>query len=139
MIKPESEHRFDYQMIYRVHLSDGSKVDGGSFEYPGWKKCPSGIVALELFLPDGDTVKLENYESYNFLVGVKKPLNSQEVVLAHTYGLGCKRGVVTSYRITLVSSRGNKYKAGDITVRKFPFGKEGIGRSSTAGWKTGVE
>jgi len=138
MIKQTHEHRVDYQMIYRVHLEDGSTVDGGPFEYPGWNKCPEGIMALELFLPSGDRIILEGYERYNFFVGVKKPLNVSKAILVHIYGLGCRDGIVTSYRVTMVSVGGNKYRVGDITSRTFPFGKEGIGRTTTSGWKLGV-
>lgn len=126
--------------LYGIIFEDESYFEGGALEFPKWSKIPDKkIKSLELFLPNGkDVIKLENYESYNFLVGARKPLNSQEVVLAHMYGLGHRGGIVTSYRITLVSSGGNKYKAGDITVRKFPFGKEGIRRTATTGWKSGV-
>jgi len=54
------------------------------------------------------------------------------------YGLGHRKGIVTSYRITLISDKSEKHKVGDVTVRKFPWGKEGIGRTATTGWKQGV-
>jgi len=128
--------------LYNVKFEDGTIFDGGTFEYPGWNKCPDKkIVCLELILPnDEDKIRLENYEQYNFFIGARKPLNSQQVVLGHMYGLGCNNNIVTSYRITMVSSMGNdKYKVGDITVRKFPFGREGIRRTATTGWKVGVK
>jgi len=126
--------------IYRVTFQDDENYEGGTFEYPGWNKCPDKpIKSLELVLPnDQDIIRLENYQKYNFFIGARKPLNSQTVVLGHMYGLGCNNNIVTSYRITVISSMGNKYKVGDITVRKFPFGKEGIRRTATTGWKGGI-
>lgn len=127
------------KILYEVLFKDGTTFKGGSFEYPAWSKCPNKLICeLDLFLPNGeDKIRLKNYEKYNFFIGASKPINQNKIILGHMYGLGSKNGIVTSYRITLISSRGNKYKAGDITVRKFPFGKEGIGRTATTGWKNG--
>ena len=130
------------ESIYRVYFSDKSHFNGGTFESPGWAKCVSeNIISLELFLPNGkDIIKLENYQRYNFFIGARKPLmSSNSILLGHMYGLGCNDGIVTSYRITIISPKGDKYKVGDITVRKFPFGKEGVGRTSTSGWKMGAK
>jgi len=60
------------------------------------------------------------------------------MIICHMYGLGHRRGIVTSYRITLISDKMEKHKVGDVTVRKFPWGKEGIGRTATTGWKQGA-
>ena len=126
--------------LYIIEFTDGSLFQGGSFINPNWRKCPDkNILSLKLLLPNRrDSIQLKDYDSYNFLIGAKKPLNGGETVLAHMYGFGRKNETVTSYRITLVSTMGNKYKTGDITIRTFPFGKEGIGRTSISGWKRGI-
>jgi hypothetical protein len=54
------------------------------------------------------------------------------------FGLGCTGDIVTSYRITLSTGKSDRYKVGDITVRQFPLGKEGVGRVPTYGWKNGI-
>lgn len=127
--------------IYNIVFEDGSEFKGGNMEYPGWNKCPRDkkISALELCIPNGDgKIVLDEYEEYNFFIGASKFIQGGSVRISHMYGLGSRRGIVTSCRITLASSDGNKHKVGDITIRKFPRGKEGLGRTSTSGWKDGT-
>ena len=131
-----------YEQIYKVVFEDGSEYIGGNLNYPGWNKCSNEkrIKALELNLPNRkDKIILEGYEMYNFFIGARKPLSKGKITICHMYGLGHRRGIVTSYRITLVSDRTEKHKVGDVTVRKFPWGKEGLGRTATQGWKQGAE
>jgi|GEM_PF-6129313 len=130
-----------YDKIYRVVFEDGTEYVGGNLQFPGWGKVSSEkkIKALELNLPNlKDKIILEGYDLYNFFIGAKKLLNKDSILICHMYGLGHRRGIVTSYRITLISEKTEKHKVGDVTVRKFPWGKEGIGRTATTGWKTGV-
>jgi hypothetical protein len=130
-----------YDHIYSIVFEDGTVFTGGSTEYPGWNKFPKDkkIKKLELNLPNmKDKITLEGYEQYNFFIGAKKILNKDATIICHMYGLGHRKGIVTSYRITLVSDGLQKHKVGDVTVRKFPLGKEGIGRTSTLGWKEGT-
>lgn len=124
--------------IFRVKFKDGSEFEGGTLEAPRWNKCPENkeIESLEIFLPnEKDKIKLDGYEKYNFFIGARKEINSKNISICHIYGLGSRRGIVTSYRITIQSQGNEKYKIGDITVRKFPLGKEGIGRTPTLGWR----
>ncbi len=129
--------------IYVVKFKDGTSFEGGSFEVPRWSKCPldKEIEELELYLPNssGDKICLAGYEQYNFLVGVSKTLNNNVNLVGHMYGLGKFEENVISYRITLIATKGMKYKVGDITVRTFFWGKEGVGRTSTSGWKKGIK
>ncbi len=130
-----------YDSIFQVIFEDGSEFKGGDPVAPKWNKCSTEkkIQRLEILLPNEiDKIVLEGYERYNFFIGARKPMNNSEIIISHIYGLGCRKGIVCSYRITLTSSRTNKHKVGDITVRKFPIGKEGIGRTSTSGWREGV-
>ena len=132
---------FKSKPTYAVQLGNGTEFEGGTFQAPGWLKCPSrGLESLDLFLPSSnDIIRLEGYDKYNFFIGASKPINSQGTLVGHMYGLGCVGGEVTSYRITIIAAKGMKYKIGDITVRRFPFGKEGMGRTATSGWKMGVK
>lgn len=130
-----------YDKIYRVVFEDNSEYIGGNTEYPGWNKVSGDkkISRLELNLPNlKDKIILEGYDKYNFFIGAKKNLTSNSTTICHMYGLGHRKGIVTSYRITLVSDGLQKHKVGDVTVRKFPWGKEGIGRTATLGWKEGL-
>ncbi len=128
-----------YDQIYKVTFEDGEDFIGGNLQFPGWNKCVSeGIKSLEITLPYGEKLILSGYEKYNLFIGAVKSLSDGRTTISHMFGLGCIGPEVTSYRITLVSSEQNKYRLGDITVRKFPFGKEGIGRTSTTGWKLGI-
>lgn len=124
--------------IFKVTFKDGEVFNGGTLDAPRWNKCPQNkeIESLEIFLPnEKDKIKLDGYERYNFFIGARKTINSNQISICHMYGLGVRRGIVTSYRITIKSQGNEKYKTGDITVRKFPFGKEGIGRTATVGWR----
>ena len=131
-----------YNKVYNVTYEDGTSQDGGTLEYPGWGKLAKDkrIKALELNLPNlKDKIILEGYDLFNFFIGVKKPINRNNAIVSHMYGLGHRNGIVTSYRITLISqNKSEKHKVGDVTVRKFPWGKEGIGRTATTGWKEGA-
>jgi len=128
-----------YDKIYKVTFADSEPFIGGNLEFPGWNKCVSeGITSLEIPLPYGETLTLSEYEKYNFFIGATKNLNNGKTTISHMFALGCNGEEVTSYRITILSDKQHKYRLGDITVRKFPFGKEGIGRTSTSGWKQGI-
>ena len=129
-----------YDKIYEVRFGNGQVFEGGNLEYPGWNKCESeGITSLDVQLPYGEILRLAGYAQYNFFIGVGKSLSSGKPKVQHIYALGERKGIVTSYRITILGAEGDKHKVGDITVRKFPFGKEGIGRTATTGWKVGTE
>lgn len=57
------------------------------------------------------------------------------------YIMGLKKGMVTSYRVSLDGKDGkDKYKTGDITKRIMPLGQEDLGRpTNPALWKRGVK
>ena len=127
--------------IFEITLEDGTVVYGNTLEDPCWKslKLTKKIKALKVRLYEKDYISLEGYEKYNFFIGARKFFNKEKPVTSHIYGLGCNKGVVTSYRITVLPISDGKYKFGDVTLRKFPFGKEGIGRTATSGWKFGLD
>ncbi|HUW49233.1 MAG TPA: hypothetical protein VMW36_10865 [Patescibacteria group bacterium] len=129
-----------YDQIYKVVFADGEEFEGGDLAAPKWTKCPDkGIKTLTLTLPFGENLTMEGYEAYNFMVGAMKEVSSGRVSIRHLFLLGTRKGIVTSYRITVAGIGTDKYKSGDITVRKFPLGKEGVGRTATSGWKVGAE
>ena len=62
--------------------------------------------------------------------------------LKYKYVMGLKKGIVTSYRISLNGINGkDKYHAGDITTREYPKGKEFKGREPVGdyAWKRGIK
>jgi len=123
--------------LYKVTFKDRTEFLGGTTTEPNWKLCPNNeIEFFELLLPYGDKITLLDYEKFNFFIGAMKSFGKNKIQILHLYALGCKEKIVTSYRVTLSSkSDHNRYKVGDITVRQFPFGKEGIGQTATSGWK----
>lgn len=129
-----------YDQVYTIKFSDGSEFIGGDINAPKWGKCPEKeISSLEVFLPCKDRIILSKYEKYNFFIGAIKNFRDGKISVQHLFALGCNGNSVTSYRITLSSEGGNKHRVGDMTVRNFPFGKEGIGRTPTNGWKKGIK
>ena len=130
-----------YDQIFKVTFIDEEEFIGGTLEAPKWNKCPDkGIVSLETNLPFADKITLSGYVKYNFFIGIIKTLNNGMTTINHMYVLGCnEKNMVTSYRITLVGGDTSKYKVGDMTVRQFPFGQEGMGKTATSGWKKGIE
>jgi len=129
-----------YEPIFTVKFTDETEFVGGNLKAPKWTKCPDQeINSLRVHLPYGDEVVLSGYEKYNFFIGASKDLRGGELTIQHLFALGCNDKTVVSYRITLTSQVGNKYRIGDMTVRNFPLGKEGIGRTSTSGWKKGIK
>ena len=128
----------EYNEIFKATLEDSQIHIGGNLQYPGWSKCPEKIISLEVRLPYDDYLTLKDYDKFNFFIGASREITNKKLSIRHIYTLGCKKEEVTSYRITLLSVEGDKHKIGDITVRRFPFGKEGLGRTATAGWKEGI-
>lgn len=125
--------------LFKINYSDGTTYVGGTIETPNWRICPDkNVTSLSLLLPYGDSICLFNYERYNFFIGAIKAFNEKSLKIAHMFGLGCTGDIVTSYRITLSTGKSDRYKVGDITVRQFPLGKEGVGRVPTYGWKNGI-
>ena len=129
-----------YEEIFTAKFIDGTEFIGGTLEAPKWTKCPDKkINSLDICLPSGDKIVLSGYEKYNFFIGASKDIKGGELTIQHLFALGCNEQKVISYRITLTSQIGHKYRTGDMTVRNFPFGKEGIGRAPTTGWKKGIK
>ena len=129
----------EYDGVFEAIFKDGSSFKGGTLASPGWAKCPEEIFSLGVKLPFGDQIVIKDYEKFNFFIGATKNLNDGKVIVRHIFLLGLREAVVNSYRITLISPNNDKYKVGDITVRNFPYGKEGMGRTSTSGWKNGAK
>jgi hypothetical protein len=127
-----------YAKIFKAVTETGEEFIGGDLEFPAWSKCKKKIKSLSVRLPHGDYICLSGYDEYNFFIGASKSFKDGKTVINHVYALGKRKNHVVSYRVTLVSFEGNKYKIGDITTRIFPFGKEGVGRTPTSGWKEGI-
>ena len=123
--------------LYELIFDDFVRYQGGDISKPLWRDAPDkAILHFKLKLPNGDFLLLEGYEEYNFFVEVMADVSGKNISqrLTYMYVLGCKNEIVTSYRIALGDY--GQYKAGDMTVRNFPKGKEYNDRP-TLGWHKG--
>ncbi len=124
--------------LFEICFNDDTLYEGGDIVDPKWRESPDKpIRAMRLRLPSGDFLFVGGYEEYNFFI---------EAML-HVYGggkgsrptfiflMGLDNGVITSYRIAISDYK--QYKAGDMTIRRFPKGKEYDGKP-TSGWHTGI-
>ena len=125
-------------MHFVAHF-EGKKVNGNGIGNPetGWKSLPDKpLTALEYILPYGDRLILEGYEEYIHMLEVFQQMGQQPII-SNIFLMGKRNGYVTSYRITVFQAKkDDRYKVGDITVRKVRSGKEYYG-DSVSGWRKG--
>jgi len=123
--------------LYELILDDYTRYYGGGIAQPLWREAPDkAILHFKLRLPNGDFLLLAGYEEYNFFIEVMADIYGKKIEqkLTYMFLLGCKDGEVTSYRFAINDY--GQYKLADMTIRKFPKGKEYNGRP-TFGWHRG--
>ena len=133
--------------LFIVIFKDGSHFIGGTSHFKTkWLEIPSKPIKHIFYkLPTGDNICLEGYEKYFHMVEatvdwmrvtgktVEKLTNAP--VIEYAYIMGKKGNEVTSYRITLIERKSDKFKLGDITVRKFNVNDPKIKGFNIKGWK----
>lgn len=121
-------------MHFVAHFEDES-VHGnplGSRD-SGWTSLPDKpILSLEYITPNRPPLILQGYEEYLHMVEVHQMLGGPATIDA-VYLMGRKNGQVVSHCITVFQER----RAGDISVKTFPVGKEYHG-GPTQGWRKGA-
>lgn len=130
--------------IYKITYQDGTFFNGGSdILNSKWKDVSDkGILCLEYFLSENESILLKDFDSYNHLIEVTKAVYGPKGTnfkqkLHNIYVMGRIGNRVVSYRIALIGSAGSdKYHKGDITKRELPYGKEFRG-APTTNWKKG--
>lgn len=126
-------------MFFIAHF-DGKKVQGNPLGNPdtGWKSLPDKpITSLEYLLPYGDSLILQGYEEYIHMVEAFQQMGNRPII-SNLFLMGKKNGFVTSYRITVFQAKkDDRYKVGDITVRRVKAGKE-YHNDAVYGWRKGV-
>jgi len=127
--------------MYFIANFEDEKVKGNPLGNPdtGWKSLPDKpITALEYVLPYGDCLTLSGYEEYIHMIEAFQQMG-QRPIISNIFLMGKKNGFVTSYRITVFQARkDDRYKVGDITVRRVESGKEYHG-DSVSGWRKGAK
>ena len=125
-------------MHFIIHF-EGEEKKGNSLGNPdtGWKSLPDKpITALEYVLPYGDSLVLKGYEEYLHMIEAFQQMG-QHPIISNIFLMGKKNGFVNSYRITVFqANKDDRYKVGDITVRRFISGKEYNG-NPVSGWRIG--
>jgi hypothetical protein len=124
-------------MFFIAHYDDGPVEGGPLGTDSGWTSLPDQpIRSLEYVTPYGDAIVLRGYDEYLHMVEARMGLGSPSVI-EYLYLMGRKDDYVISYRLTIQQQQKNsRFKVGDITVRKFPWGKEYKG-AATQGWRRG--
>ena len=122
-----------------AHFEDET-VEGNSLgsRDSGWISLPEKpITALEYVMPYGNSLILRGCEEYLHMVEVHQTMG-QKPMIDNVYLMGRQGEKVLSYRITIFQKAENdRYKAGDITVRMLPKGRE-FGGGPTQGWRKGI-
>ena len=125
-------------MHFIAHFQD-EKIQGSPLGNPdtGWKTLPNKpISSLEYVLPHGDSLTLKDYEEYIHMVEAFQQMGHRPMI-SNLFLMGKKDGFVTSYRITIFQAKKDeRYRVGDITVRRVEAGKE-YHRSAVSGWRKG--
>ncbi len=132
--------------LYKIIFKDSSVYLGGQSLYKSlWSDIPDKeIKRLEYRLTDGSFLGLEGFEEYSCFVEVTKKMYGPKGTklgdkLENIYIMGLKKGIVTSYRISLKGERGQtKYIQGDMTRREYKLGEEFRGQP-TRDWKKGIK
>ena len=126
-------------MHFIAHFND-EKIQGNLLGNPdtGWNTLPDKpIISLEYILPYGDSLTLQGYEEYIHMVEAFQQMGSRPII-SNLFLMGKKNGFVTSYRITVFQAKkDDRYKVGDITVRRVKTGKEYHG-DAVYGWRKGI-
>ena len=120
---------------------EDEKVQGNPLGNPdtGWKSLPNKpITSLEYILPQGDSLVLKGYEEYIHMIEAFQQMGHRPMI-SNLFLMGKRNGFVTSYRVTIFQAKkDDRYRVGDITVRRVGAGKE-YHRAAVNGWRKGKE
>jgi len=109
--------------LFQVIFKDGTNYVGNkSYRETGWLQIPfkKPIKRLFYLLPSEDYLCLDGYTNYFRMSEAVKVLTGKsrgQDILKYDYIMALKNGIITSYRITLLSN--GEDKEGDIKVRTF--------------------
>jgi hypothetical protein len=126
--------------IFQVVFQDGSYFSGGvDYSQTKWLSIPSDKEIKRVFykLPNNDYICLDNYDSYLHIVEVTKDLMGKRkgiINLEYAFIIGLKEDKVTSYRITLMNKKQERYQLSDVTIREFTK-EEFIKRYNKQNWR----
>lgn len=125
--------------IFQVVFSDGTYFSGGTdYNQTKWLEIPNKPIKRVFYkLPNNDYICLDNYDSYLHLVEITKDLMGRRkgiINIEYAYIIGLKDNKVTSYRITLMNKKDERYKLSDITIREFTK-EEFIKRYNLSNWR----
>jgi hypothetical protein len=125
--------------IFQVVFKDGTYFSGGTdYKDTKWLEIPDKPIKRIFYkLPNNDYICLDNYDSYLHIVEVTKDLMGKRkgiINLEYAFIIGLKNNKITSYRITLMQRKEERYKLSDITIREFT--KEYfLGRYNKNNWR----
>lgn len=128
------------QPLFTVIFKNMTKYVGKTNYFDtGWNQIPNKPIKTIFYrLPDGNHLVLSGYDNYFHMLEATMDLNGKNkgiTKVEYAYIMGRKNGKVKSYRITLLNKKGDKYKAGDITVREFDETHERIKGLNPSNWK----
>jgi len=110
--------------LFQVVFKDDTYFQGGTdYKDTKWLSIPNKPIKRIFYkLPVGDYICLDNYDNYFHMVEATKDLNGKRkgiVNIEYAYIIGIKGDRVTSYRITLINKKQERYQLSDITIRNF--------------------
>jgi len=111
--------------LFTVIFKDNTHFQGGTdYSDTKWLSIPSDKPIKRIFykLPNDDYICLDNYDNYFHMIEVTRDLNGKRkgiVNIEYAYIIGLKGEKVTSYRITLINKKQERYQLSDITIRNF--------------------
>ena len=110
--------------LFQVVFKDDTYFQGGTdYSDTKWLSIPNKPIKRIFYkLPNDDYICLDNYDNYFHMIEVTRDLNGKRkgiVNIEYAYIIGLKGEKVTSYRITLINKKQERYQLSDITIRNF--------------------
>jgi len=110
--------------LFQVVFKDDTYFQGGTdYQDTKWLSIPNKPIKRIFYkLPIGDYICLDNYDNYFHMVEATRDLNGKRkgiVNIEYAYIMGIKGDRVTSYRITLINKKQERFQLSDITIRNF--------------------
>lgn len=126
--------------IFSIIFNDGSHFTGGTNYFDTkWLEIPNKKIKRIFYkLPTDDYICLDGYDKYFHMVEALKDITGIDrgiIKLQYVYIMGKKNDEVTSYRITLFNDKNDKFRIGDITVRKFNILDSKIKKLNSDNWR----